>query len=184
MPVEHADAPEEVMWSGKWITALRRGKWEYVSRARGIHAAVILPIDKNPIEGDHVILVEQYRVPVGGRVLELPAGLVGDDDGADDEHALDAAKRELVEETGYAAATWQDCGVFLSSPGLTGESFTLLKATGLTRVGPGGGTDAEDIVVHRLPLNDLAPHIAAFRAAGVAIDVRLLAILGPALLGV
>jgi ADP-ribose pyrophosphatase len=183
MPVEHADAPEEVMWSGKWITALRRGKWEYVSRARGIHAAVILPID-GPEDDPHVILVEQYRVPVGGRVLELPAGLVGDDDGADDEHALDAARRELVEETGYAAENWHDCGVFLSSPGLTGESFTLLKATGLTRVGLGGGTDAENIVVHRLPLHDLAPHLAAFRAAGVAIDVRLLAILGPALLGV
>lgn len=183
MPVEHADAPEEIMWSGKWIMACRRGKWEYVSRARGIRAAVILALD-GPPEDPHVILVEQYRVPVGGRVLELPAGLVGDDDGADDEHALDAAKRELVEETGYAAATWQECGVFMSSPGLTGETFTLLKATGLTRVGEGGGTDAEDIVVHRLPLGNLAPHLAGFRAAGVAMDVRLLAILGPALLGV
>ncbi len=179
MPVEDADAPEEIMWSGKWISARRRGKWEYVSRARGIKAAVILPID-----GDHVILVEQYRVPVGGPVLELPAGLVGDDDGAEGEHALDAAKRELVEETGYAAATWVDHGTFMSSPGLTGESFTLLKATDLTRVGEGGGTEAENIVVHRLPLANLAEHLAGFRQRGVALDVRLLAILGPSLLGV
>ena len=176
---EDANAPEEVMWSGKWITAKRRGKWEYVSRARGIRAAVILPLD-----GDHVILVDQYRVPVGSRVLELPAGLIGDEDGTEGEDPLDAARRELVEETGYEARHWQDCGTFLSSPGLTGESFTLLKATGLTRVGDGGGTEAEDITVHRVKLADLPAFIAAMRDAGMAIDVRLLALLGPLLVGV
>ena len=180
--VDDADAPEEVMWSGKWITARRRGKWEYVSRARGIRAAVILPLDGS---GDdrHVILVEQYRVPVGARVLELPAGLIGDEDGTEGEDPLDAARRELVEETGYAARDWRDCGTFLSSPGLTGESFTLLKASGLTRVGPGGGTEAEDITVHRVNLADLPAFVTARRDAGTAIDVRLLALLGPLLLG-
>ncbi|MFC3097439.1 NUDIX hydrolase [Alteraurantiacibacter palmitatis] len=176
--VEDADAPEEVMWQGDWITAKRRGKWEYVARARGIRAAVILPLD-----GDHVILVEQYRVPVGGRVLELPAGLIGDEAGAEGEDPLEAARRELVEETGYTAAHWQDCGAYLSSPGLTGESFTLLKATGLTKVSEGGGTAEENIVVHRVPLADLPAHIAAFRAAGLAIDVRLLMLLGGQILG-
>ena len=176
--VEDADAPEEVMWQGDWITAKRRGKWEYVARARGIRAAVILPLD-----GDHVILVEQYRVPVGARVLELPAGLIGDEVGAEGEDSLDAARRELVEETGYAATHWQDCGTYLSSPGLTGESFTLLKATGLSKVGDGGGTAEENITVHRVPLADLPARIAAFRAGGLAIDVRLLMLLGASLLG-
>ena len=60
------DEAETVMWQGRFITAKTRGKWEYVSRARGIKAAVILPID-----GDHLVLVEQYRVPHGGRVLTL-----------------------------------------------------------------------------------------------------------------
>ncbi|MEO5707944.1 MAG: NUDIX hydrolase [Alteraurantiacibacter sp.] len=183
MPVEDANAPEEIMWSGKWIVACRRGKWEYVSRARGIKAAVILAVD-GPEDDRHIILVEQYRVPVGGPVLELPAGLVGDEDGTEGEAALESAQRELIEETGYAATHWQDCGVFQSSPGLTGETFTLLKATGLTKVGLGGGTEAENIVVHRLPLADIAAQIAPFRARGVAMDVRLLAVLGPHLLGV
>ena len=173
MSVEDADAPEEVMWSGQWITAKKRGRWEYVSRARGIKAAVILPID-----GDHVVLVEQYRVPHGGRVLELPAGLICDEDHYEGEDPLAAAKRELVEETGYDAAEWTDCGTYLSSPGMTGESFTLLKATALTKVGEGGGTDAEDITVHRLKISELPQRVAEFREQGVAIDVRVLTLLG------
>ncbi len=176
MSVKDAILPEEVMWSGKWITAKRRGRWEYVSRTRGIRAAVILPID-----GDSVILVEQYRVPHGRRVLELPAGLIGDEVGKEGEDPVTAAKRELVEETGYFAAEWEDCGTFLSSPGMTSESFTLLKATDLTKVGDGGGTEGEDITVHRIALADLPRSVEHFRKGGVAIDVRLLILLGVSL---
>jgi ADP-ribose pyrophosphatase len=171
------EQPEEIMWSGKWITAKRRGRWEYVTRARGIRAAVIVPLD-----GDHVILVEQLRVPLGTGCIELPAGLIGDEAACEGEDPLAAAKRELVEETGYAAAQWQDCGEYFSSPGMTGESFTLLKATCLTQVGPGGGVPGEDITVHRVPLADLPARIAEFRAQGLAIDVKLLVLLGPSLL--
>ncbi len=178
MSVEDADAPEEIVWSGKWITAKRRGRWEYVSRARGIKAAVILPLD-----GDDVILVEQYRVPVGNRCIELPAGLIGDDEDFEGDDPLATAKRELEEETGYAAADWQDMGTYLSSPGMTGESFTLLKASNLTKIGNGGGTPVEDIVVHRVALSELPQRVAEFRAAGLAIDVRVLSVLGPWLLG-
>lgn len=172
------EQPEEIMWSGKWLTAKRRGRWEYVTRARGIRAAVIVPLD-----GANIILVEQYRVPLNLRCIELPAGLIGDEADCVDEDPLAAAKRELIEETGYAAAKWQDCGTWFSSPGLTGESFTLLKATGLTKVGEGGGVPGEDIVVHRVALADLPARIAQFRSQGLAIDVKLLALLGPSLLG-
>lgn len=177
MPNEDRNAPEEITWSGKWIVAKRRGRWEYVSRAKGIRAAVILPID-----GEHVILVEQYRVPVGARCLELPAGLIGDEEGGEDEVAVDAARRELEEETGYRAENWEDLGEFQTSPGLTGESFTLLRATGLTKVGPGGGTPEEDIAVHRVRLTDIARVLREFRKGDVRIDARLLTLLGPSLL--
>ena len=66
--------PEVIRWQGKFITAKQRGRWEYASRSRGIRAAAILAIDDG-----HVILVEQYRVPLGRPCLEIPAGLVGDD---------------------------------------------------------------------------------------------------------
>lgn len=177
-PVEDADLPEEITWQGKWITAKRRGRWEYASRARGIRAAVILPID-----GDHVILVDQYRVPLGRRCLELPAGLIGDEESYEGEDPLATAKRELEEETGYSAADWQDCGEFYSSPGMVSESFTLLVARDLTKVSEGGGTDAEDIVVHRVALADFPAALEAFRARGLAVDTRMLALLGPILLG-
>lgn len=173
------DAPDEVMWAGKFITARKQGRWEYVSRARGIRAAVILAVD----EADHVILVEQYRVPLGKRCIELPAGLIGDDDGSEGEDATTAAARELEEETGYHAARVEVVGEFYSSPGMVSESFTLLRAHGLIKVGEGGGTDSEDITVHRVPLRGVAGAIAGWRAQGYAIDVRLLLLLGPQLLG-
>jgi len=170
-----AEAPEQIEWAGRFVVARRRGRWEYASRARGIRAAVILAVDA----GD-VILVEQYRVPIAKYSLELPAGLIGDDE--EGEGALDSARRELEEETGYRAAQWDDLGEFWSSPGMITESYTLLKATGLTRVGDGGGTDHEDIVVHRVPLERVAETIAEHRAKGHAIDSKLLMLIGGPLL--
>lgn len=163
-------APVELMWEGRFVTALRQGKWEYVSRSRGIHAAVILAIDDAP-DGRHVILVEQYRVPLGRMCLELPAGLVGDETAG--EASEIAAARELEEETGYRAARWEVAGEFFSSPGMVSESFTLLVARALARVGDGGGVSGENIIVHRVALDGMAEFVTAKRAAGCAVDVRV-----------
>jgi ADP-ribose pyrophosphatase len=164
------DEPEETVWEGRYIAARRRGTWEYVARTRGIRAAVILAIDEG-----HVILVEQYRVPIGRNCLELPAGLVGDD--AQGEEAAVAAIRELEEETGYRAEGVTDLGEYYSSPGMVSEGFTLLRAEGLTRVGAGGGVEGEEIIVHRVALAQVPDFVAAKRAEGCAIDVRLLLLL-------
>ena len=172
------DAPENIVWQGKYVVAKTRGRWEYVSRARGIRAAVILAI-----EDGHVLLVEQYRVPLGRVCLELPAGLIGDDDGAEDEPAEVAAIRELEEETGYTAARMDDLGEFHSSPGMVSESFTLMRARGLCKVGAGGGTYSEDITVHRVPLSALPEFVAQRRALGHAVDVRIAMLLASGFIG-
>ena len=165
-----AHAPEETVWEGRFIAAKRRGKWEYVSRTRGVSAAVILAIDDG-----HVVLVEQYRVPLGAWCLELPAGLIGDD--REGEPVEVAAIRELEEETGYRASSMVDLGRFHASPGMSSEGFTLLRAEGLERTGGGGGVDGEEIIVHRVPLGEVPAFVAARRAAGCAIDVKLLLLL-------
>ena len=162
--------PAETVWSGKYLVAKRRGTWEFVSRAGGIRAAVILAIDA----GD-VILVEQYRVPLGRACLELPAGLVGDVEAG--ESVEESARRELEEETGYRAERIEELGDFYSSPGMASESFTLVRATGLTKVGDGGGDHDENIVVHRVPLAEIEAFVAAGRAEGLGIDVKLLVLL-------
>ena len=167
------DAAEEIRWQGKYITAKQRGRWEYVSRSRNIRAAAILALT----DADEVLLVEQYRVPLGSVSLELPAGLIGDDDGEEDEDALVAAARELEEETGYRAGHLEDLGNFFSSPGMVSESFTLVRATGLTKVGEGGGVGGEDITVHRVKLTQIREFIAAKRREGCGIDVRMLLLL-------
>ena len=181
MPIPSPDTRVETRWEGRFITVKQQGSWEYVSRSRGIHAAVILAIDEDE-HGRHVILVEQYRVPLKVQCLELPAGLVGDDTAG--EASEIAAQRELEEETGYHAENWRTVGEFYSSPGMVSESFTLLIATGLTRVGEGGGVDGEDIIVHRVPLDSIADFVAAKRAEGCGIDVRVAMLLTGGLIGV
>lgn len=165
----------EIAWAGKWLTVLRDGRWEYVSRARGIEAVVILAIDDG-----HVLLVDQFRVPLGRRCIELPAGLIGDEHAGDT--ALDAARRELEEETGYACSHVEELGFFHASPGMVTEGFTLVRATGLRKIGEGGGIDGEDIVVHRVPLAEVPQFIAARRAEGAAVDVKILLLLAESLL--
>ena len=131
------------------------------------------------IDDGHVLLVEQYRVPLGKNCIELPAGLVGDHDDNSDEDASLAAIRALEEETGYHANVIEDCGEFYSSPGMVSESFSLFKADGLTKVSEGGGVEGENIRVHRVALEELGNFIDGKRAEGAAIDVKLLLLLQP-----
>ena len=165
-PVD-ADAPLETVWQGKYIAAMKRGRWEYVSRTGSTNAVVILA------EHDgKVILIEQYRVPVGARCLELPAGLVGDED----QHATveETAIKELEEETGFTTERVERLGQFHSSPGMVAESFTLVRAHGVRKIGDGGGTEHEDITVHLVARDDIPAFVEQRRAAGSAVDVKLL----------
>ena len=165
--IADADEPAELLWAGKYVRAIKRGRWEYVSRTNDVRAVVILA----ETEGK-VILVEQYRVPVGGRCLELPAGLVGDED--PNATVEGTAIKELEEETGFTGTSVERLGDFHASPGMVTESFTLVRVTGVTRCGEGGGTEHEDITVHLVPRSEIPAFVAQKRTEGVAVDVKLL----------
>jgi ADP-ribose pyrophosphatase len=162
------DLPEpEVVWAGKFVRAMRRGKWEYASRVNDIRAVVILA------EHDgKVILIDQPRAAPDCRCVELPAGLVGDEDPAATPETT--AIKELEEETGFTAETVERLGDFYSSPGMLSEGFTLVRAHGVTRIGEGGGDDNEDINVHLVPRGEIANFVEQKRAEGFGIDVKLL----------
>jgi ADP-ribose pyrophosphatase len=168
--------PDTAVWTGRFLEMHVApfglyGHWEYVRRRHGVEAAVILALT-----GDGaVVLVEQFRAPLGRPCIELPAGLVGDDVAG--EAALESARRELAEETGFEAEQWHYIGPFASSPGMVGEVFHFYRATGLRRIGPGGGVHGEDITVHLVPLDAVPGFLDGARARGAMLDTRLLMLL-------
>ena len=159
--------PPQLMWEGKYVRALKRDKWEYASRTNNISAVVILA----EYEGK-VILIDQPRVAPDCRCIELPAGLVGDED--PDATPESAAIKELEEETGFSAERVERLGDFYASPGMLSESFTLVRAHGVQQVGPGGGDENEDINVHLVPREEIPNFIEQKRAEGFGVDVKLL----------
>jgi len=164
------DAPLEVKWEGKYVRTLKRGRWEFVSRTGSVNAVVILAEHEGK-----VILVEQPRVPLDCRCIELPAGLVGDHD--PDATPETTAIHELEEETGFTAERVERLGDFYASPGMLSESFTLVRAHGVRKVGEGGGDESEDIIVHLVARPDIPNFLEQKRAEGYGIDVKLLLLL-------
>lgn len=163
--------PAETMCEGKFVRLLRRGHWEFASRSRDIKAVVVLA----EYEGK-VILIDQPRVGPDCRCVELPAGLVGDND--PNATPESTAINELEEETGFTAARVERLGEFYASPGMLSESFTLVRAHGVRRIGEGGGDDNEDINVHLVARQDIPNFLEQKRAEGFGIDVKLLIFLG------
>jgi ADP-ribose pyrophosphatase len=162
--------PPELMWEGKFVRAFRRGRWEYASRSRNIGAVVILAEHEGK-----VILVEQPRVAPDCRCIELPAGLVGDEDPNATIEAT--AIKELEEETGFTADRIERLGEFYSSPGMLSEAFTLVRAHGVRKIGEGGGDHSEDIQVHLVPRAEVQNFIEQKRAEGIGVDAKLLLLL-------
>ncbi|MCB9697590.1 MAG: NUDIX hydrolase [Alphaproteobacteria bacterium] len=161
----------EVLASGKYLRLVRRDGWEWAERTNTSGVVVIAALTP----AGEVLLVEQDRMPVGARVLEMPAGLAGDVEGAEDEALAEAARRELVEETGWDAERMEEVTGGPVSAGMTSETLTFFRATGLRRVGDGGGDASEDIVVHAVPLGEVEGWIRARQAEGVLVDPKVYA---------
>jgi len=157
------------LFEGKFLGLYQRGRWEFAARPFADAAVGILPVTA---EGE-LILVEQYREPLERRVIEIPAGLCGDEPEFRGEAFAATAARELLEETGYRAGKLTELIVTPTSAGMTSEYTHLFLATELVHESAGGGTEHEDIQVHRVPLADLRPWLAACEARGCAIDAKI-----------
>jgi ADP-ribose pyrophosphatase len=163
----------ETLHQARFLRLVRNGKWEYVERTNVTGVVVIVAVT----EARELLLVEQLRPAVGRRVVELPAGLAGDEPGASGEALSEAARRELLEETGYDAGSMELLSVGPSSAGLTSELLSIFRARDVKKVGAGGGVPGEDVAVHVVPLARVPAFIAEREAAGAAVDAKVYAAL-------
>jgi ADP-ribose pyrophosphatase len=163
--------PPITLYSGKYLALVREGRWEYANRIGATGAAIIVAVT----DDQRLLLVEQYRIPVHARTIELPAGIVGDEPGGLNESLEEAAKRELLEETGYSAEQIKTLTTGPASSGLTSEVVTLVLASGLRRISAGGGVAHEDITVHEVPLGEVHGWLATKASGGFLIEPKVYA---------
>ncbi len=155
---------------GKFVQLIRQGTWEYATRTGGTRGVAIVALT----QAQHLILVEQYRIPVQTRTIELPAGLIGDE--ADPHETVEtAARRELLEETGYEADSLIELTHGPVSAGFSAEMVHLVRASGLRKVHGGGGTEHESIVVHEIPLSEIHHHLKIAEERGCLVDPKVYA---------
>lgn len=165
------DTPVDILHEGHWLTLKQRGGWEFVERNNPGGAVIIIAVTPE----DKVLFVEQFRVPIMQRTIEMPAGLVGDLEGHDDEDVLLASCRELEEETGYACDDIRFLHAGPSSAGMSTEMMTFVRARDLRKVGPGGGDDSEDITVHAIERDQAGAWLVQKAREGFSIDPKLFA---------
>src|SRR5688572_202523 len=153
---------------GKWLRLRQQGQWEYAERTNEGGLAVIV-IAATPER--RVLFVEQYRIPVGARTIEMPAGIVGD---IHEGESLElAAERELLEETGWQAAKIELLMIGPTSAGMSSERVAFVRASGLTKVHDGGGDESEDIIVHEIPVDSVPAWLAEKAEQGFEMDLKL-----------
>jgi len=162
------DEKPELLWQGKWLRMMRRGTWEYVERTNAGGVSVII-IAFTP---EHKLLfVEQTRVPIQSKTIEMPAGLVGDFDA--EESLLVAAERELLEETGWRAGKLEYLMTGPSSAGMSTELMAFVRASELVRESAGGGDESEDILVHEIDIAQAPGWLSGKLAEGYSIDAKV-----------
>ena len=166
---ETARDETEVLYQGEWLRLVKRGKWESCERTHGRDGLAVLVIAVTP--DDEVLFVDQYRVPLGARTIEMPAGLVGDDHSEDTLES--AARRELIEETGWEAGRVDVLLVGPTSSGMSNERIAFARALDLRKVGDGGGVDDEDIVVHAVPRAQAPAWLMRKHREGYELDLKL-----------
>ncbi|MCE5230133.1 NUDIX hydrolase [bacterium] len=159
---------KRVLAEGKYLRLIDDNSWEYVERRVGTNVVGVMAKTND----EKIVLVEQYRASMHAQVIELPSGLVGDEDDHN-ESILKAAERELLEETGYAAREFRKVIEGPSSTGLTNEVVNFIMATGLEKKNGGGGVGNEKITVHEVPIAEADAWLRKKSESGLCIDPRV-----------
>jgi len=157
------------LFTGRFLSLVREGHWEYAERVNATGAAIIIAVT----DEKKLLLVEQYRIPCHARTIELPAGIIGDEPESGDESHAEAARRELLEETGYAAGHIEALTTGPASAGAISEIVTIFRATGLRKTGVGGGIGHEAITVHEVPVAHAHAWLAERSRSGVLVDPKV-----------
>lgn len=165
------EGPVEVLGTGRFARFIRRNGWEFCERLRVGGIVAVAGLTR---EGE-IVLVSQWREPVQRVVVELPAGLAGDETALVGESLLAAAQREMLEETGYGGGRWEVVAEGPPSSGLSSEMVTFFHVVGLWRQGAGGGKGGERIMTHLVPLCGLAEWLGGARGKGWVVDPKVYA---------
>lgn len=161
----------ETLFNGRYLRLKRKGSWEYVERTNPGGAVIIIALTVE----DNLLFVEQFRMAIGCKTIEMPAGLIGDIAGQHNENVLEAARRELLEETGYAAGHFEYLMTGPSSSGMSSEEITFVRAYDLTRMHVGGGDETENIIVHEVPRVEASHWLWSKTQQGYSMDPKLYA---------
>lgn len=161
---------DEILGAGRFTRLVCRDGWEFLDQP-GLRGIVVLVA----VADARLLLVEQWRAPLNARVIELPAGMVGDVAGEEAESFESAAQRELLEETGYRAGRLERLFEGTMSPGRTSLIYTFYRAADLTRVHDGGGDEHEDIVVHAVPVGGVEAWLKKKSSEGILVDAKIFA---------
>jgi len=160
-----------ILAEGAHLRMVVSNGWEYVLRPKITGIVVIVGTTNH----GGLVLVTQWREPVGAQVVEWPAGLAGDVPGSETEALEAAARRELFEETGFTAASMKAVMIGPPSPGISNEIVTFYRARGMVRTAPGGGRGAERIRTHVVPMSWLADWLEMMRGKGYLVDPKVYA---------
>jgi|WetSurMetagenome_2_1015567.scaffolds.fasta_scaffold203667_1 ADP-ribose pyrophosphatase len=162
---------DRILAETRFLRLVDREGWSFVERPNSNGVVTIVPLTRER----RLLFVQQYRAPLDRQVIEFPAGLMGDESGHEAESPVLAARRELIEETGYQARDLEAVASTATSPGMANELVHFVLAWNLDRVGSGGGVAGEKIVVHEVSINDARAWLREQERLGFIIAAKVYA---------